>query len=215
MGPYEKLRAKGYSPKIAIDGGYALGSWTGQIKSAFPEIKVMGIDVHSQHFNEFGAEIKEGCLLWSEDGKVLPFYRNKNQSGWCTGDSAFKENSHHYLNPNSLQVDHLTSVTLNTLCKKHGFEKVDILKLDVQGAELECLKGFDEYIDTVDFIQLECSVMEYNIGAPQVYEVLTFMDRAGFDIYDVLELHYASQVNDMIQIDFLFKNRTLPLQMVY
>ena len=213
MDTYRKIRDKGYSPKIAIDGGYALGSWTGGIKTWFPEIKVLGIDANSHIFNDGGAEIKEGCVLWSEDGVTLPFHRNSNASGWCTGDSVFKENSHHY-GPNNTHIEYMTSVSLNTLCKKHGFEKVDILKLDVQGAELECLKGFSDYIDTVDFVELECSVMEYNVGAPGIYEVLEYM-KSKFDIHDVLEIHYASGQYDLIQIDFLFKNRNFPLQMVY
>lgn len=214
MSTYQKIRDKGYSPRVAIDGGYALGSWTGGIKSVFPEVVVLGIDANSHIFTDGGADIKEGCVLWSEDGKTLPFHRNANASGWCTGDSVFKENSHHY-GPNNTRIEYMTSVSLNTLCKKHGFDKVDILKLDVQGAELECLRGFSDFIATVDFVELECSVMEYNVGAPGIYEVLAYMNSMNFDVHDVLEIHYASGQYDLIQVDFLFRNRNLSLPMVY
>jgi FkbM family methyltransferase len=209
---YRKLKDKGYTPNFAVDAGYAVGEWTNGLKSVFGPVRVMGVEVHSELFNEFGAEIKEGYALWSVDGVELPFYCNDNSSGWCTGDSLFRENTQHY-NDARVRIKSATTMTLNTLLRKHQINKVDILKLDIQGAELECLKGASDFLHDIDFVEIECATVQYNIGAPKLYDILEFM-RTQFDVYDLLETHYSYGRYDLIQVDFLFKNKNLPLSMV-
>lgn len=209
---YRKIKEKGYLPITAIDCGYALGEWTHGIRNVFPEIKVMGIDANSQIFTDGGADIKEGALLWSSDGVKLPFHRNNNPAGWCSGDSIFKETTQHYTD-DKVRIEYMTSITLDTLCKKHNINKVDILKLDIQGAELECMRGFSEYLHSVDFVEIECAVVEYNKNAPDIYDILDHM-RYMFDVCDLLETHYSYGKYDMIQVDFLFKNKKILLPMV-
>jgi hypothetical protein len=50
----------------------------------------------------------------------------------------------------------IKAVTIDTLLKKSGFDKIDILKLDIEGAEREIFsKNFDSWLDKVDIIMIE------------------------------------------------------------
>ena len=56
-----------------------------------------------------------------------------------------------------------------------------MIKMDVQGAEMDVLKGALETLQTVKHIILELQVVEYNKGAPKRDEVIAFMDTIGYD----------------------------------
>ena len=51
------------------------------------------------------------------------------------------------------------------------------------------LKGATETLRTIDVIVTETSNVEYNKGAPETLEILNFMDRLGFKIFDITETH--------------------------
>lgn len=63
-------------------------------------------------------------------------------------------------------------------------ERVDVLKLDVQGSELTVLKGATELLKEVSFVQFEASVVEYNKGGSCFYEVDEYLRQHGFFFYD-------------------------------
>jgi hypothetical protein len=56
-----------------------------------------------------------------------------------------------------------------------------MIKMDVQGAELDVLKGAVETLKSVNHIILELQVVEYNKGAPLKDAVIEYMDSIGFD----------------------------------
>ena len=78
-----------------------------------------------------------------------------------------------------------------------------------------------ETLRTIDVIVTETSNVEYNKGAPETLEILNFMDRLGFKIFDITETHrkplrsgedsHAGGSGVLFQLDFLFVRKTSPL----
>jgi hypothetical protein len=56
-----------------------------------------------------------------------------------------------------------------------------MIKMDVQGAELDVLKGAEETLKTAKHVILELQRVEYNKGAPLKDTVIEYMDSLGFD----------------------------------
>jgi hypothetical protein len=81
---------------------------------------------------------------------------------------------------------------------------VDLLKLDTQGSELDILRGADETLRSVRFLQLEVSLVRYNEGGPLADEVFAFLRERDFFLHDVFDLKYAPGSDDLIQLDCLF-----------
>lgn len=54
------------------------------------------------------------------------------------------------------------------------------LKIDVQGFELEVLKGFGDLLDSVQAVELETHFRPLYVGQPLIGEVTAFMDDHGF-----------------------------------
>ena len=85
------------------------------------------------------------------------------------------------------------------------------LKLDVQGGELECLRGGNGTLAQAEVVQLEVALLNYNEGAPQATEVISFMDAAGFTMFDIAGLVRPNGI-DLVQIDIIFVRATSKLR---
>ena len=132
-------------------------------------------------YKERGMKYHVGVLS-DETGKEVNFYQNDVHPG---GNSYYKENEEvnpdtvNYFNDNHRRK--LKTVTVDAVSNLKRFPKPDFVKMDVQGAELDVLKGAVETLKDVKHVILELQVVEYNKGAPLKDEVIAYMDTQGFD----------------------------------
>ena len=81
----------------------------------------------------------------------------------------------------------------------------NLIKIDVQGAEIKILKGLGDYIHNFEVIILEVSVHEYNKNAPLFDEVMTYMKSKNYSIYDIYDLKRLGEYNSfLIQFDCIY-----------
>jgi FkbM family methyltransferase len=85
-----------------------------------------------------------------------------------------------------------------------------LLKVDVQGLELEVLKGGRETLREVDEALVECSFVELYEGQALADEVIAFMLESGLRLAGVFGTVF-SKAGEPVQADFLFR-RTEPDQ---
>lgn len=78
-----------------------------------------------------------------------------------------------------------------------------LLKVDVQGFELEALKGCGELISKFRHVIVECSFVELYKGQALISDVFAFMLRSGFTLISVYSLSYDDN-GRAVQGDFLF-----------
>lgn len=79
-----------------------------------------------------------------------------------------------------------------------------LLKLDVQGYELEALKGCDGMLHCFEHVYAECSFVELYQGQALVDEVLAWMDKKGFGLAGVYNV-CNDRAGRAIQGDFWFR----------
>jgi len=77
--------------------------------------------------------------------------------------------------------------TLDNICKELGVSRIDFLKIDVEGAELEVLKGAEESLKITRNIAME---LHYE-GEDE--EVRRFLEERGFTVKIVESMLYASK----------------------
>jgi len=200
---YNRLKELGFNPKNIIDCGACVGEWSGQIKHVFNDSLVMGVDANDWCNGSIpNTNITEIEVLSNEDNKEIIFY--KKVEGLCTGDSIFKENTQHYREHNTIEEIRI-SKTLKTLCEKNNLEKIDLLKIDTQGSEIMVMKGLGEKLNDIEFIELETSLVEWNIGGCSLQDVINYLND-NFTIFDIVELHRFN-TTDLFQIDIIFQNK--------
>ena len=84
-----------------------------------------------------------------------------------------------------------------------------LLKIDVQGFELDVLQGCEDILNKFSYVYVECSFVELYAGQSLAHEVISFLDRSGFLLCGIHNLYY-DRLGLAIQADFLFKNRNAP-----
>ncbi len=120
-----------------------------------------------------------------------------------TGASIYKENTIWYEGDKSRKV----TVPMKALdsCNYFNKQQIDLIKLDVQGSELDILNGGEEVVKKSLFVLAEVSLLPYNQGAPTIEEVVDKLSQLGFDIVDIIEYHKIGK-DIYFQLDLLFKN---------
>jgi FkbM family methyltransferase len=81
-----------------------------------------------------------------------------------------------------------------------------LLKIDVQGYELEALKGCEALLDRFVYVYVECSFMELYAGQAVASEVIAFLYERGFELRGVYDVAYDRK-GLAVQADFLFVRR--------
>ena len=86
-------------------------------------------------------------------------------------------------------------------------EKPILAKLDIQGYELEALKGFGNLLKDIDYILVEVSFQEIYKNQPFADEIINFLEKKNFFI---IKKNNASVFNKKIfQQDYLFEKKKL------
>ena len=204
---FETLKANGDNIQFVIDIGAYRGHFTETIHAVWPLaiVKQIEADERQLQFLQKNAII---ALLGDKESDNVPYYTLSSDS-ITTGSSIFKEQSPYYTS-NSTIVMQKPMTTLDNLDKIHKFvgnwKTHGLLKIDTQGSEMLILEGAKEFLlnKQPKFILLECSVVEYNKGAPSMLEMINYMNRLGYSIYDIFDLSYDSRGN-LLQTDILFK----------
>ncbi len=79
-----------------------------------------------------------------------------------------------------------------------------LLKIDVQGYELEVLKGSTSLLECFDFLLVECSYLELYTGQALADEVVRYAEKAGFLLMERCNL-IRDKTGDPLQADFFFR----------
>jgi len=79
-----------------------------------------------------------------------------------------------------------------------------ILKLDVQGFELDALQGCESLLSRFEWVYCECSFVELYTGQKLAADVIDWLSRKGFQVNGVYNPFYDRE-GRAIQADFLFR----------
>ena len=84
--------------------------------------------------------------------------------------------------------------TLDNVCAREDIERIHVLKLDVQGAELQVLRGGQTLLakETVDLIFIEVMFVPHYENGPLFHDVNAELRDRGYSLYNIYDLITAS-----------------------
>ena len=199
-GSLNLLRANGFHPRLVLDIGAYTGEWTALCQQIWPQAAVLMIEAHPERARllekkaaSWSRVKARQALLGSAPKASVPFYEQESASS-VLPESA-KRNQASIL----LAMETLDDVLIDTSCGK-----ADLLKLDVQGYELEILRGGRKAIPDIEVILIEVNLIAIYQGAPLVRETVDYLGDAGFRLYDVATLYRRPLDGALWQADFVF-----------
>jgi FkbM family methyltransferase len=200
-GSLNNLKAQGFSPRFIFDIGGYRGDWSREAASIFHDARLLMVEANPDQEPELAAAVGSLGgraeytlqLLGPEVRENVVFYQV------TSGSSVLEELTTFPKTAIQLRMD-----TLDHLLEKHAWSSPLLLKLDVQGFELEILRGGSRTLSAAEVVVLEASVLEYNRGAPLLDEVIGFMKHAGFLVYDICGQLRRESDAVLFQVDLVF-----------
>jgi len=192
-----KVKAQGLEIKTVYDVGACVGKWTSQMKQSVlfdgDFYLFEGNPVYKDILSQQNSFVHIGVL--SNPGReTVDFY-----NGCDTGDSYYKETTDHYDNRKPIT---LPCRTLDSVIEENNLPIPQFLKIDTQGSEIDIMAGAKKVMGKADLVYLECPIIEYNKGSPNIFDYLMLMSSYGYIPTDVLEIHRSEEV--LLQIDVMF-----------
>jgi len=88
----------------------------------------------------------------------------------------------------------------------------DLLKIDVQGYELEVLKGAEKSLSQIQVLLLEVNLLDIHQNVPLLAEVVAWLNDRNWVAYDICGLIYRPLDRALWQADFIFLPRNSSLR---
>jgi len=141
-----------------------------------PELVESGL---SKISNTEGQTLLHG-LVYSEDDIDIEFKITNNSQSSSILDFGKHQDYHPHVSfVKSIQ---LKTTRIDSLLKKNNINpgQFDFVNLDIQGVELQALKGFGEYLDSVKYIYTEVNTGEVYINNDSIDQMDKFLGDLGF-----------------------------------
>lgn len=164
-----------FNPNVCYDIGSAVLHWTRHAHKIWPNSKVILFDAFDKaeiFYKNYDYNIG---VLSDEDNKEVQFYQNDLLFG---GNSYYKE-SGNIFNNNHIIVRKTRK--LDSVVEEKGFPYPDLIKIDVQGAELDILRGAIKVLSKCKYLIVELQDVYYNEGAPLAHVTIQYLREQGWD----------------------------------
>ncbi len=198
-----RLKKSGVDLNVIYDVGAYRGKWTEGLK---PHLKNGTKFFLFEPNSKFQMELKSTGfpvfkVLLSDVSSIRTFY---SQEG--SGDSYYPEKS---IGNGPVTEMQLQTITLDEMFAdvSNGLLPPDLMKIDTQGSEIDILKGAINLIRHLKVLILECPIVKYNQGAPDIQEYLDYVIKLGLVPFQVVEIHMLNDV--FVQIDIAFVSKSV------
>ena len=203
-GLLNQVQKLGFSPATVIDVGAASGTFSNQCHQVFPKATYLLIEP----LQEFLSPLKR--LL-----KTIPQAHCEHAAA-SSYEGSMRLNVHHDLVGSSLynEVEEGTDingtprevrmVTIDGMVARRQARPPYLIKIDVQGAELDVLRGAENTLKHTEYILLEVSLFQFFKNGPSFSDVVAYMKDKGFVPYDLYELQYRPLDCALAQVDIAF-----------
>jgi len=191
------IKNLGFYPATVIDVGANVGDWTRMCKRQWPEASVLMVEPLPEcgpSLARLAAELPgvryRRALLGASNQSSVSFHR-------CgTASSVLPEHAaeHPTFDMPMMRLDDCSAAA-------------ELLKLDVQGYELEVLKGGPMALSAAEVVLLEGNFLDLHIGVPLAHEVIQFMAEHNFVLYDTGDFYRRPFDHALWCMDLVFVRR--------
>jgi len=212
QGVLENLKKCGLQPATVIDVGAAFGSWSRTCTTVFPQARFLLIEPLVEYepmLQKTVASIEKAGYLMCGVGcaeKKQTLYVHPDLVG-----SSLKQEYEPHTQSNSIPRT-IDCTTIDVLVARQQCETPILLKLDIQGAELDALAGANMTLSQTAALILEVSLIDCLKDAPVLADVIRVLQEKKFVAYDIFGHNYRPLDKALAQVDIVFVPQSSPLR---
>jgi FkbM family methyltransferase len=201
----KRVKSRGFSPALVFDIGASNGQWTHECRKIFKDARYVLVDPLPSNRDALFA-------LAHADERVNIFSGVAGTSDGFVqlhdhGDQSSILSSHDF--PGVLRT--VAATTVDSLFESQGRPSPVLLKADVQGYELEVLKGASRCLEAAELLILEVSFRGIYKDSALAHEIVAYVGERGFRIYEICSYLQRPSDRDLIQSDFVFVHESSSL----
>lgn len=191
------IKRLGFYPKTIIDVGAQVG--TAPLYKVFPDAHHLMIEPIIE--NEI--PLKNICKNLPSAEYIIAAATSVNQTISLKVSPSAK---YAYKVPNStsssngFSIRKINGYSLDSLYVQKNLEPPFLLKIDVDGSEIDVLQGSIELLKETEYVIAEATT---NNGQ-RIFDIINFMRDQGFHVYDIVDFMYRPEINDLWQVDVAF-----------
>jgi FkbM family methyltransferase len=198
------LALLGFSPDIIFDVGAYQGDFAKCCCKIFPNAQVVCFEVLEHKVQQLektfinNAQIQVfPTLLGAETKEAVPLHNVE------TASSILLEHI-----PQNFPVTFHPMTTVDEIVANNfDARSPDLLKLDVQGYELEVLKGAENTLQKIQVILVELNLLDIHQNCPLFAEVVGWLNERDWVAYDICGLTRRPLDSALWQADLMFVHR--------
>jgi FkbM family methyltransferase len=194
-----QIRNLNFVPQTVIDVGAALGTF--DLYETFPDaehILIEPVIENEPYLEKICQSLKHASYL------IAAATEQAGEITLTVSDNLIHSSAD--FEPSSSQPGSDTriipAITLDQLCVERNLTPPYLLKIDVDGNEVDVLRGATQMLQQTEYVIIEVSLFN------QIHRVIDFMRSQGFVIYDILGLSVRPTDQALWQADMAFVKET-------
>lgn len=191
LGSLLNLRKLGFLPKTVIDVGAALGTFP--LLQAFPESRHILIEP----IRENEPYLKKLCSCFTQAEYIIAAATSQSKKMKLVVNPNLVHSSVQETSQASTDRD-IECMKLDDLARKYRTESPYLIKIDVDGKEVDVILGAEQVLKNTEYIIIESTTFG------QMQDVIDMMNQQGFSIYDIVNLSYRPSDMVLWQVDIAF-----------
>jgi|LauGreDrversion4_2_1035121.scaffolds.fasta_scaffold149075_2 FkbM family methyltransferase len=205
----ELFKTAQFEPQIIIDIGANHGTWSRELKSAYPKAQFVLVEPQEWLKPSFEDLLTDSSIFLpvgaGKENGTFKFTINSDRDD----SSTFALSSNDASTRGYKQID-VPIYTLNHIVKTYLNHTPELVKIDAEGIDLEVLDGASDLLG-----ETECFLVEASINAPleetTIEKTITYMDQKGYRVFEFTDLNrpFKSKALWLVEIAFIKKGGIL------
>lgn len=210
---YQEIQFTLKNASTIFDIGSNRGEFALNMSLIFPNATIQAFEPFPPVFEQLVSNIKNNKNIFANQLAIsdkrcqLPFHVNKSVDTNSLLKS-IKTNQSFDKATENVEIINVESTTLDIYCSENKIDKIDILKMDIQGAELLALKGAKNLLleNKIKAIFLEISFQPQYSNQALFIEIYNVLNENGFVLSNIFNPYYAN--NSLAWADGLFLHKS-------
>lgn len=172
-----------FDPKLIFDVGANIGQSAIAFAEDFPDAEIYSF--------EPGASAFAKLSVASQDHKINAFklaLGSRPGTGFLSnnsGNDKLNQVTQQSQTQSGCEAEATSIETLDGFCKKNDITRIDFLKIDTEGNDLEVLKGAAGMLSSasIEFVQTEVGVSKQNNRHVPMQEIIEYLDDYNYSVF--------------------------------